>query len=130
MAAKTSAVADQDPVDVLIALHSKFDLLDFAGPMEVLATALHENDDPCEYDSTIYLFSLPHLENGPPVVLFAQSPLPFPPPSSRVSSPRRLGPTGEKHTLNKLWAWSQLARRLMSQLPAGSLRSSPTRAPS
>lgn len=45
MANKTSAVADE-PIDVLFALHPKFDLVDFAGPLEVLTTALHDpNDD-------------------------------------------------------------------------------------
>lgn len=44
-ASKTSAVAD-DPIDVLFVLHPKFDLLDFAGPCEVLATAQHDPKDP------------------------------------------------------------------------------------
>ncbi|KAK0643597.1 class I glutamine amidotransferase-like protein [Cercophora newfieldiana] len=44
MASKTSAVADE-PVDVLFALHPKFNLLDFAGPLEVLTTALHDAND-------------------------------------------------------------------------------------
>lgn len=42
MASKTSAVADTEPVDVLFALHDKFDILDFAGPLQVLTTALHD----------------------------------------------------------------------------------------
>jgi transcriptional regulator GlxA family with amidase domain len=41
---KTSAVADE-PIDVLFALHPKFDLLDFAGPAEVFTTALHDFKD-------------------------------------------------------------------------------------
>ncbi|KAF4119256.1 ThiJ PfpI family protein [Geosmithia morbida] len=46
-ATKTSAVADeQEPINVLFALHPKFDLLDFAGPVEVFSTALHDRDDP------------------------------------------------------------------------------------
>ncbi|KAL1861318.1 hypothetical protein Daus18300_008994 [Diaporthe australafricana] len=45
MASKTSAVADNEPVDVLFALHDKFDFLDFAGPLEVLTTALHDIND-------------------------------------------------------------------------------------
>ncbi|KAK0715763.1 putative amidotransferase-domain-containing protein [Lasiosphaeris hirsuta] len=45
MANKTSAVSDE-PVDVLFALHPKFNLLDFAGPLEVLTTALHDASDP------------------------------------------------------------------------------------
>ena len=31
---KTSAVADMEPVDVLFVLHEKFNLMDFAGPLE------------------------------------------------------------------------------------------------
>lgn len=46
-ASKTSAVADE-PIDVLFALHPKFDLLDFAGPAEVFTTALHDFKDDCE----------------------------------------------------------------------------------
>ncbi|KAK4107047.1 class I glutamine amidotransferase-like protein [Canariomyces notabilis] len=45
MASKTSAVADE-PIDVLFALHPKFNLMDFAGPLEVLTTALHDAKDP------------------------------------------------------------------------------------
>jgi len=43
-ASKTSAVADE-PIEVLFALHPKFDLLDFAGPAEVFTTALHDWKD-------------------------------------------------------------------------------------
>jgi len=42
---KNSAVSDE-PIDVLFALHPKFNLLDFAGPLEVLTTALHDANDP------------------------------------------------------------------------------------
>jgi transcriptional regulator GlxA family with amidase domain len=42
---KTSAVSDE-PIDVLVVLHPKFDLLDFAGPVEVFTTALHDFKDP------------------------------------------------------------------------------------
>ncbi|KAK3943887.1 protein DJ-1 [Diplogelasinospora grovesii] len=45
MANKTSAVADE-PIDVLFALHPKFNLMDFAGPLEVLTTAQHDFKDP------------------------------------------------------------------------------------
>ncbi|KXX74130.1 Protein DJ-1 [Madurella mycetomatis] len=45
MASKTSAVADE-PIDVLFALHPKFNLMDFAGPLEVLTTCLHDYQDP------------------------------------------------------------------------------------
>lgn len=51
MASKTSAVADNEPVDVLFALHDKFDFLDFAGPLEVLTTALHDINDPCKHST-------------------------------------------------------------------------------
>ncbi|KAF6820200.1 ThiJ/PfpI family protein [Colletotrichum sojae] len=44
MAAKSSAVADE-PVEVLFALQPNFDLLDMAGPMEALTTALHDKND-------------------------------------------------------------------------------------
>ena len=46
MASKTSAVADQEPIEVLIALHDKFELMDFAGPVETLMHALHDVKDP------------------------------------------------------------------------------------
>ncbi|KAM0229551.1 hypothetical protein ACHAP5_011626 [Fusarium lateritium] len=45
-AQKTSAIADQEPVDVLFAIHEKFDLLDFAGALEVFTTACHDFKDP------------------------------------------------------------------------------------
>ncbi|KAB5536053.1 class I glutamine amidotransferase-like protein [Coniochaeta sp. 2T2.1] len=44
MAAKGSAVADE-PVDILFALHPNFNLMDMAGPLEVLASALHDAKD-------------------------------------------------------------------------------------
>lgn len=44
MAAKGSAVTDE-PIEVLIALHNKFNLMDFAGPMEVLDAAQHDMKD-------------------------------------------------------------------------------------
>ena len=47
MASKSSAVADE-PIDVLFALQSGFNLMDFAGPLEVLTTALHDAQDPGE----------------------------------------------------------------------------------
>ena len=46
MASKTSAVADQEPIEVLIALHDKFELMDFTGPVETLMHALHDVKDP------------------------------------------------------------------------------------
>jgi hypothetical protein len=47
MAAKGSAVADE-PVDILFALHPNFNLMDMAGPLEVLTTALHDANDKCK----------------------------------------------------------------------------------
>lgn len=52
MASKTSAVADNEPVDVLFALHDQFNILDFAGPLEVLNSALHDAKDLCMHEST------------------------------------------------------------------------------
>jgi hypothetical protein len=46
MAAKTSAVADQEPLSILFALQDKFDLIDFAGPLEVFNWAQHDAKDP------------------------------------------------------------------------------------
>jgi transcriptional regulator GlxA family with amidase domain len=43
---KSSAIDDQEPIDVLIALQDKFDLLDFAGPLSVLSAAAHNFSDP------------------------------------------------------------------------------------
>jgi transcriptional regulator GlxA family with amidase domain len=44
MASKASA-ASNEPIEVLFALHDKFNLTDFAGPLEVLASALHDKND-------------------------------------------------------------------------------------
>jgi hypothetical protein len=44
---KSSAVSDE-PIDVLVALQDKFDLLDMAGPVEAFSTALHDFKDPCK----------------------------------------------------------------------------------
>jgi len=38
-------MADMEPIEVLFALHPKFDLLDFAGPLEVLSSARHDFND-------------------------------------------------------------------------------------
>jgi len=45
MAANKSSAVSDEPIDVLIALHHKFDLLDLAGPVEALTTALHDFKD-------------------------------------------------------------------------------------
>ncbi|KAI5868512.1 class I glutamine amidotransferase-like protein [Durotheca rogersii] len=54
MAHKTSAVADE-PIDVLFAIHPKFNLLDLTGPLEVLGWALHDKNDETTkaFESTI-----------------------------------------------------------------------------
>lgn len=52
-AQKTSAVSDE-PIDVLFALHPKFDLLDFAGPLEVFTSALHDAKDESEWAQTSF----------------------------------------------------------------------------
>jgi len=44
MAHKNSAVSD-DPIEVLFVLQNKFDLMDFAGPLEVLNWARHDKND-------------------------------------------------------------------------------------
>ncbi|OTB08127.1 hypothetical protein M426DRAFT_317228 [Hypoxylon sp. CI-4A] len=44
MAHKSSAVADE-PIQVLFALHPKFNLMDFAGPFEILEWARHDKND-------------------------------------------------------------------------------------
>lgn len=48
MAGKTSAVSDE-PVEVLFVLQNKFDLLDFAGPFEVLSQARQTKSDDCKF---------------------------------------------------------------------------------
>jgi transcriptional regulator GlxA family with amidase domain len=45
MAPGQSAVEDVEPIEVLFALHEKFDLMDFAGPLEVLTSAKHDIKD-------------------------------------------------------------------------------------
>ncbi|KAK4032446.1 protein DJ-1 [Parachaetomium inaequale] len=54
MASKTSAVADE-PIEVLFALQPKFNLMDFAGPLEVLTSCLHDAQDPTSkaFEATI-----------------------------------------------------------------------------
>ncbi|KAL1887920.1 hypothetical protein Cpir12675_006366 [Ceratocystis pirilliformis] len=51
---KSSAVADE-PIEILFALQSGFDLLDFSGAYEVFTEALHDQDDPNSkaFDCTI-----------------------------------------------------------------------------
>ncbi|EGR47900.1 uncharacterized protein TRIREDRAFT_78626 [Trichoderma reesei QM6a] len=41
---KTSAISDE-PINVLIALHPKFDILDFSGPLAVFSAAQHDFSD-------------------------------------------------------------------------------------
>lgn len=49
---KTSAIADQEPVDVLFALHPGFDMLDFAGPLAAFYAAQHDPADACMYSES------------------------------------------------------------------------------
>lgn len=46
---KTSAIADQEPVDILFALQPGFDILDFAGPLAAFHKAQHDPADSCMY---------------------------------------------------------------------------------
>ena len=48
-------MADQEPIDVLFALHPKFNLVDFAGPLEVLAYAQHDLKDSCKWNQLMGL---------------------------------------------------------------------------
>lgn len=50
---KNSAVADE-PIDVLIALHPKFDILDLTGPMKVFTTAAHDFNDESKYRAAAF----------------------------------------------------------------------------
>jgi len=68
MAAKESAAAD-DAIQVLFALHEKFDLMDFAGPCEVFAAAQHDPNDP---ESKAFEIT---LAGGEQDVLSSQGPL-------------------------------------------------------
>jgi len=87
MANKSSAVADE-PIEVLFALHHKFDLMDFAGPLEVLTTAQHDAKDPSE---------LP---------LFAS---PAPPPVN----PIQRGDGADIHTISAQWLPSSPCEAIM-----------------
>jgi len=64
---KTSAIADQEPVNILFALHPKFDMLDFAGPLEVFTNAQHDLSD----ESATKAFEVT-LAGAEPKVLSAQ----------------------------------------------------------
>ncbi|KAH6607793.1 hypothetical protein Trco_004106 [Trichoderma cornu-damae] len=66
---KTSAIADQEPIDVLFALQSNFDMLDFAGP---LATFFQAQHDPTDASTKAFEVTLAGLE---PQVLSAQGPI-------------------------------------------------------
>ncbi|RFU72242.1 hypothetical protein TARUN_10022 [Trichoderma arundinaceum] len=66
---KTSAIADQEPVDVLFALHPGFDMLDFAGPLAAFSQAQH---DPADSSTKAFEVTLVGIE---PQVLSAQGPI-------------------------------------------------------
>ncbi|KAM0484501.1 hypothetical protein ACHAPX_001927 [Trichoderma viride] len=63
---KTSAIADQEPVDILFALQPGFDMLDFAGPLAAFHKAQH---DPADSSTRAFEVTLAGLE---PQVLSAQ----------------------------------------------------------
>jgi hypothetical protein len=69
MANKTSAVADE-PIEVLFALHPKFDLMDLAGPLEVLTSALHDAQDPSELTRLVFVAASPAPANPSPRLYF------------------------------------------------------------
>jgi hypothetical protein len=60
MASKTSAVSDE-PIEVLFALHPKFNLVDLAGPLEALTYAQHDPKDECKLQTQ----SLRHCDRIP-----------------------------------------------------------------
>ncbi|KAM0255856.1 hypothetical protein ACHAQJ_005361 [Trichoderma viride] len=66
---KTSAIADQEPVDVLFALHPGFDMLDFAGPLAAFYQAQH---DPTDASTKAFEVTLAGIE---PQVLSSQGPI-------------------------------------------------------
>lgn len=63
---KTSAIADQEPVDILFALQPGFDILDFAGPLAAFSKAQH---NPTDSSTKAFEVTLAGLE---PQVLSAQ----------------------------------------------------------
>ncbi|KAK1253107.1 hypothetical protein MKX08_004294 [Trichoderma sp. CBMAI-0020] len=63
---KTSAIADQEPVDILFALQPGFDMLDFAGPLAAFSKAQH---NPTDSSTKAFEVTLAGLE---PQVLSAQ----------------------------------------------------------
>lgn len=70
---KTSAIADQEPVDVLFALQPGFDMLDFAGPLSAFYKAQHDPADSCMY-SAPSLGCQPPLMPGPMLTCFPAIP--------------------------------------------------------
>lgn len=56
---KTSAIATDEPVDILFALHDKFDFLDFAGPLQVFTEAAHNFKDAGKPHTTQLALSAP-----------------------------------------------------------------------
>lgn len=63
---KTSAIADQEPVDILFALQPGFDMLDFAGPLAAFSKAQH---NPTDSSTKAFEVTLAGLE---PQILSAQ----------------------------------------------------------
>ena len=48
----TKNAADSPPIEVLFALHPKFDMLDFSGPLAAFSAARHDFSDESEYCSS------------------------------------------------------------------------------
>ena len=46
----------EEPIEVLFVLQDKFDLMDFAGPLEVLTNALHDKSDASQLPFVLFPF--------------------------------------------------------------------------
>lgn len=142
MASKTSAVADNEPVDVLFALHDKFDFLDFAGPLEVLTTALHDINDPCKHPTPAQNLCVPTCPSpGQPakLLLLLQPPRPSTSPSLQMSPRRSLPPASSSalrshskrpmsalRTLTLSSSWAEMRSPSSRPRPSPSRSSRPT----
>lgn len=56
-----SAIREEvnEPIQVLITMHDNMNLLDFAGPLEVLTHAQHDPNNPGKADPSTYRFGVP-----------------------------------------------------------------------
>lgn len=64
MGKDSSAVADLEPLEVLVCLHNNFDLCDMAGPVEVLQAAQHNMKDDCKQSFSLLFRCLPLRVNA------------------------------------------------------------------